>query len=145
MSFLLTEEQLATAAGALEQGKLSAAHIDDLLAVFRGYLGGLAVNYSIRSTFEAEDDDDGLGRRRCEKLVACLSLFQENQFTPESGFAPTAANRTGFIYSMDGEVFEIFKYAFCLFWDWPAEFGNKFQPSRGVRKSLQGTFVNTGQ
>lgn len=143
MTYLLTEEQLAAASGSLEEGKLSAAHVDDLLAIFRGYLGTLASKYPLRSTFEAEDDEDGLGRRRCEKLVACLVLFQDNQFTPESGFAPTAANRTGFIYSSDGEVFEIFKYAFCLFWDWPEEFANKFQAGNANRRSAQGRFVKT--
>lgn len=138
---LLSQDQLAAGKISLNDGKLHSSQVSDLISIFRGYLGGLADGYAMKATLEAEDDNDGLGQRRCEKLAACLILFQENQFTPASGFAPTAANRTGFNYSLDGEVFEIFKYCFGLFWNLPKDFTNPFQNSALNRVSAQGRFV----
>ena len=143
MALLLTEEQLAAAAISLEDGKLTPSQVSDLVSIFRGYLAELEANYALESTLSLEDDSDGLGRQRCQKLAACLILFQDNQFTPESGFAPTAANRTGFIYSLDGENFEVFRYAFGLFWPIPKELINKYLGTGRTRTSSQGQFVNT--
>ncbi len=143
VQLLLTTDQLAAGLATLENGKLTASQVDDLYSIFRGYLGNLAPNYPILTVLRAEDDDESGGARRCEKLAACLILFQEDQFTPESGFAPTAANRTGFNYSADGEMFEIFKYCFGLFWDIPKEMTNRFQNAGSSRTSAQGRFVNT--
>lgn len=136
---LLSSEQLAAGLATLDSGKLTPSQVFDLLSIFRGYLGTLAENYEIQSTLENEDDGNGLNARRCEKLAACLILFQENQFTPHAGFDPTAANRTGFVYSLDGENFEIFKYCFGLFWDVPKELTQKGSP----RVSSQGSFTRT--
>lgn len=137
---LLTTEQLAAGLATLVNHKLTKAMVDDLVAIFRGFLGDLEANYPISATLTAEDDNDGLGARRCEKLAACLLLFQENQFTPESGFAPTAANRTGFNYSLDGEVFQTFLYCFGLFWPVPRQLADNKSTRRG---SAQGRFVTT--
>lgn len=110
--------------------------MSDLLSIFRGYLGELESDYSIQATLEAQDDDTDPSQK-CAKLMACLALWSENQFTPSvAGFAPTAANRTGFVYSLEGENFEIFKYAFGLFWSLPRGLGS----SSNQRVSTQGTF-----
>lgn len=135
---LLTDDQIAAGAAALTDGKLSGSMVADLVSIFRGYLGDLAVNYPLEATLAAEDDNAS-DAKRCAKLAACLSLFQENQFTPLAGFAPTAGNRTGFVYSMDGEVFEIFRYAFGLFWDIPAALTAK--AGSQSRVSTQGAFI----
>lgn len=140
---LLTTDQLEAGLSTLNNGKLLLSQVDDLTSIFRGFLGELADNYPIRQTLTLEDDTTSGGARRAEKLAACLLLFQDNQFTPESGFAPTAANRTGFNYSMDGEVFEIFKYAFGLYWNLPVEFTNAFLSASRNRTSAGGRFVNT--
>src|SRR6476661_5701487 len=142
MAQLLTKAQIDAGSAVVAQNdnKLTASQVADLVSIFRGYLGSLAANYSIRATLEAEQDIDG-GDLRCAKLAACLALFQENQFTPASGFAATNANRTGFTYSLDGEVYETFKYAFGLFWDLPPELEIRFNNSRTGGKSAQGQFV----
>lgn len=142
MNRLLTDEQIAVGDESLENGRLSPTMIMDLVSIFRGYLSELADKYPLEATFTAENDNDGLGRQRCAKLAACLAVFNENQFTPQSGYAPTNANRTGFNYSMDGEVFEVFKYAFCLFWALPRQFQNNFQNGSRSQTSAQGRFVN---
>lgn len=139
MSLLLSKEQIDAGSQVvfLNDNKLTASQITDLLSIFRGYLGPLAAQYPLRATLEAEQDTQN-GDQRCAKLVACLTLFQENQFTPASGFAPTVANRTGFNFSADGEVYEFFKYAFGLFWDIPAELELKFNSlSQGGSGSFQ--------
>lgn len=144
MPLLLSEEQLAAGEASLKQGKLTPSQIVDLVSIFRGFLNELADNYTIQATLEAADDKDGFERQQCAKLSACLVLFQENQFTPESGFAPTVSNRTGFNYSLDGEVFEIFKYCFGMFWPIPKELSNKFMSGAGRSgSSVQGRFVRT--
>lgn len=143
MGLLLTTEQIDAGAEAIvnNNNRLTASMVEDLLSIFRGYLGSLAANYDLKTTLENEQDANG-GSQKCAKLAACLFLFQENQFTPESGFAPTVANRTGFNYSMHGEVFEIFKYAFGLFWDIPPELVNKFNKSSGaMAASSEGFFL----
>lgn len=138
---LLSLDQLAAGKISLQSGKLHLSQVSDLVSIFRGYLGPLADDYSIEAILVAEDDTTSGGARRCEKLAACLELFRDNQFTPESGFAPTAANRTGFNYSLDGEVYEIFKYCFGLFWPIPKELANNFQSGNRLRSSAQGSFV----
>jgi len=122
MAFLLTPEQIEAAKANVFQhdNKLTASEVSDLVSIFRGFLGVLADNYTLESTLTAEQDTEN-GALRCVKLAACLALFQDNQFTPKSGFASGTGNRTGFNYSMDGEVYEIFKYAFGLFWPIPRE------------------------
>ncbi len=142
MNRLLTDAQLTVGEETLEAGKLPPSVVIDLVSIFRGYLGELAESYPLVATFEGEDDNDGLGRQRCAKLAACLAIFNENQFTPRSGYDATNANRTGFVYSLDGEVFEVFKYVFGLFWPLPKEFQNNFQNSARTRTSAQGSFVN---
>jgi hypothetical protein len=141
MALLLTTDQIDAAAATLvtSDNKLTAGMVSDLVSIFRGYLGPLASSYTLKDTLAAQQDLQENDERIAAKLAACLALFQENQFTPESGFAPTAANRTGFNYSLDGEVYEIFKYAFGLLWDIPVELptvattgsGGRFQPSQG--------------
>lgn len=140
MSLLLTSEQITAGAAGLSSGKLTASAVADLLSIFRGYLGDLESDYSIQSTLEAQDDSADLSQK-CAKLMACLALWSDNQFTPEiAGFAPTAANRTGFVYALSGENFEIFKYAFGLFWSLPKSLS---QSGSSSRVSTQGTFRRT--
>ena len=142
MALLLTTEQIdaGSAAIATNDNKLTASMVGDLVSIFRGFLGPLASNYSIKTTLETEQDVMN-GELKCAKLAACLTLFQDLQFTPVSGFAPTVANRTGFNYSMDGEVYEVFKYAFGLFWDIPAEMELRFNRQSGMAKSVEGKFL----
>lgn len=148
-NFLLTKTQIdeakADVFGNDPKNRLSPAQVSDLVSIFRGYLSELVDSYSydLENTFLNEVDTAD-GPLRATKLAACLKIFQENQFTPASGFAPTAANRTGFNYSLDGEVFEVFKYAFCLFWNWPVEFENRFKRSSSAFVSSQGRFVKRG-
>lgn len=139
---LLTTDQInqGSAAIANNGNKLTVSMVSDLVSIFRGYLGPLADNYDIETTLLAETDTQ-TGALRCAKLAACLFLFQENQFTPASGFAPTVANRTGFNYSLDGEVYEIFKYAFGLFWDIPKELELRFQNASARFTSTEGQFL----
>lgn len=139
---LLTTEQINDGAAQVagHDNKLTVSMVFDLLSIFRGYLGPLADGYDIEGTLTAEQDTP-TSAQRCAKLAACLTLFQENQFTPASGFAPTVANRTGFNYSMDGEVYEIFKYAWGLFWDLPKEMELRFQSANAGSRSSEGQFI----
>lgn len=137
MATLLTSAQITAGVASLTNDKLTTPQISDLVSIFRGYLGDLAGDYALQATFEALDDSAN-GAQICAKLAACLALFQENQFTPRAGFDPTAANRTGFVYSLDGEIYEIFKYAFGLLWDLPRSLSGK-----ASRVSTQGTFVRS--
>lgn len=137
---MLTKEQMVAGLASLEEGKLSPSAIGDLVSIFRGYLSDLFANYSIESTFQNEDDNDGLGAQRCQKLAAVLLLFQENQFTPAAGFSATSSD--GFNYSLDGENFELFKYAFGLFWELPKAFQSPFQNAFNRRTSAQGKYKN---
>jgi hypothetical protein len=143
MPLLLTKSQIdaGSEAVALTDNKLTADQISDLVSIFRGYLGPLFDLYPVESTLAAEQDTAG-SALRCAKLAACLGLFQENQFTPQSGFAATNANRTGFTYSLHGEVYEVFKYAFGLFWTIPAELELQFNAlsKRSGGTSSQGVF-----
>lgn len=141
-SLLLTDDQITAGAATLVNGKLPASAVSDLLSISRGYLGALADDYPLEATFTAEDDSDGLERGRAAKLAACLALFQENQFTPKSGFEATNGSRTGFVYSLDGEVFQIFLYVFGLFWTVPTAIANGGSANR--RRSTQGAFNRTG-
>lgn len=139
---LLTKEQIDAGSLAIanNDNQLTESMISDLVSIFRGYLGVLADRYPLESTLRAEQDTAG-GALRCAKLAACLTLFQDLQFTPASGFAPTVANRTGFNYSLDGEVYEIFKYAFGLFWNIPKELEIKYNRAAGGGSFAQGEFV----
>jgi len=144
MAALLSKEQIDAGSQLVftTGNRLTASQITDLLSIFRGYLGPLASEYPLRATLEAEQDIPD-GDFKCAKLAACLNLFQELQFTPASGFAATVANRTGFNFSADGEVYEIFKYAFGLYWDIPAELEIRFNSlsSGGTGSFQQGAFV----
>lgn len=139
VSLLLTSEQIDAAEGSLVNSKLTSAQVGDLLSIFRGYLGPLAADYALEATFTAQDDSSDTSRK-CAKLAACLQLFSDNQFTPDvAGFANTAANRTGFVYSLEGENYKVFTYAFGLFWDLPRQLASP----NGRRVSMQGKFVYT--
>lgn len=140
MSLLLTDEQLAAGSATLNSGQLTPSQVSDLVSIFRGYLGKLAPNYPIQAALASENDTTSGGWQRCAKLAACLVLFQENQFTPDSGIAATRTE--GVNFSADGEVFEIFKYAFGLFWDIPKELWNKYNRLSSNRTSLQGRVVS---
>ena len=109
------EETLLGSAGSR---RLKISQVDDLMSIFRKYLKHLATNYPIRATFE-QLRDDGVENNKCAKLAACLLLWQDVQFD-NSAFAATNANRTGFTDSTIQERFDIFEYAFCLFWDLPS-------------------------
>jgi hypothetical protein len=138
---ILTTEQLndAKAIIATSNNRLTASQVTDLVSIFREYLGeSLSKKYSLKTTLEAEIDITN-GDEKCAKLVACLFLWQENQFG-NGGFAPTAANRTGFNYSIGEEGFRIFKYAFGLFWDIPDGLSNRFLSSTAQGVSEQGTY-----
>lgn len=141
MASLLSKDQIDAGSQAVfnNGNKLTDDMVDDLVSIYRGYLGELFDNYDIEATLKAETDT--ALRKRCAKLAACLLYFQENQFTPASGFAPTLANRTGFNYSMDGEVYEVFKYAFGLFWNIPKELEIRFNTSGGRGVSSEGVFL----
>jgi hypothetical protein len=118
----LTAEQITagetTLAGDAGDRRLKVSQIDDLMAIFRKYLKNLTGNYPLRKTFE-DLRDDGDENNRCAKLAACLLLWQDVQFD-NSAFAATNANRTGYTDSTLAERFDIFEYAFCLFWDMPS-------------------------
>lgn len=138
---ILTTEQLndAKAIIANTNNRLTASQVTDLVSIFREYLGGsLSQKYSLKATLESEVDITD-GNDKCAKLVACLFLWQENQFG-NGGFAPTAANRTGFNYSISIEGFRIFKYAFGLFWDIPDGLHNEYLSSNASGYSEQGTY-----
>jgi hypothetical protein len=118
----LTAEQIlageATLTGDAGDRRLKVSQVDDLMSIFRKYLKNFVGNFPIRSTFEALRDD-GVENNRCAKLAACLLLWQDVQFDV-SEFAATNANRTGYTDSTIKERFDIFEYAFCLFWDLPS-------------------------
>lgn len=140
ISNLLTEEQITFAKTTLIDNKLKPTQIEDLLSIFREFLGYLAENYQIEKTLT--DCQDVNGSEKCAKLSACLMLWQDNQFS-NGGFAPTLANRTGFNFSIDVEDYRIFKYAFGLFWNVPQELENKFIKNGRGRVSETGSFINT--
>lgn len=138
---LLTTEQITDAKAIIANtnNRLTASQVTDLVSIFREYLGAsLSQKYSLKTTLESEVDVAN-GEEKCAKLVACLFLWQENQFG-NGGFAPTAANRTGFNYSISEEGFRIFKYAFGLFWDIPDGLANRFLASNSSGFSEQGTY-----
>jgi len=141
MASLLSKDQIDAGSLAVfnNGNKLTDDMVDDLVSIYRGYLGELFDNYDVEATLKAETDS--ALRKRCAKLAACLLYFQENQFTPASGFAPTLANRTGFNYSMDGEIYEVFKYAFGLFWNIPKELELRFNNMAGNSVSSEGVFL----
>jgi hypothetical protein len=118
----LTAEQIqageATLTGDAGDRRLKVSQVDDLLSIFRKYLRVYAGNYPLRTTFEVLRDD-GEENNKCAKLAACLLLWQDVQFDV-SEFAATNANRTGYTDSTVKERFDIFEYAFCLFWDLPS-------------------------
>ncbi len=139
---LLTDDQISAGSLTLLNGKLQPSQVDDLISIWRSYLGTLASNYQLLTTLEALDDT-GNTRKRAAKLAACLLLWQDNQFDV-SGFAATAANKSGFNDSGPGENYEIFKYAFGLFWDIPVELEIKFNSNSsggGSSKFSSGVFV----
>ena len=136
----LSDEELQTATDSLVNSKLSVSQIEDLISFFRIFLNELASNYSMNEVLTAlEDDANSL---TCAKLVACLNRWNEIEFD-DGGFAPTNANRTGFNASVDVQEFKIFKYAFTLLWDLPAELNNKNLRKGRVRTSQQGRYINT--
>lgn len=140
---LLSKDQVDAGSEAIFQNgnKLTESMIIDLISIFRGYLGSLYDDYPIETTLRAEIDVE-FGPKKCAKLAACLLKFQDEQFTPASGFAPTVANRTGFNYSMDGEVYEVFKYAWGLFWNIPQELEIRFQNNGALRfRGSEGVFL----
>jgi len=140
---LLSKDQVdAGSEAVLNNGnQLTESMIIDLISIFRGYLGELYDDYPIEDTLRAETDT-AIGPRKCAKLAAYLIYFQDNQFTPVSGFAPTVANRTGFNYSMDGEVYKVFEYAWGMFWNVPAEVRAQYGPSGSKRfASSEGEFL----
>lgn len=114
---LLTSDQITAGAATLSGNKLKSSQIDDLVSIWRGYLGGLASNYALVSTLENQEDD--ADSNRCAKLAACLLLWQDVQFDV-TAFSATNANRTGFTDSTEKERYEIFLYTFGLFWDIPS-------------------------
>lgn len=122
---VLTAAQITAGAETLVDDKFKLSQIDDLVAIFRNYLGGdqTVSTSTIRSTFEALTDD--ATNNKCAKLAACLNLWSENQFDV-SGFAATGASRQGYYDSTAAENFEIFKYAFALFWDLPYSVISRF-------------------
>jgi hypothetical protein len=120
---ILTSAEITAGAGTLSGGKLKASQVEDLVSTFRSYLGSLAGNYALKPTFEALTDT--ADSNKAAKLAACLLRWQDNAFDV-SAFAATNANRTGFTDSTPGENFEIFKYAFGLFWDFPIELENRW-------------------
>lgn len=139
---LLSRDQIIAGSEAVfaNGNKLTDDMVDDLVSIFRGYLGSVYDDYAVETTLKAEQDTPT--RTRCAKLAACLIYFQENQFTPASGFAPTVANRTGFNYSMDGEIYEVFKYAWGLFWNIPPELELRFQAKGSSRFGImEGEFI----
>lgn len=119
--------------------KLKPTHIEDLVSIFRGYLGDLADNYALETTLKnARDKQDE--SEKCAKLVACLALFQDSEVGGNGGFAPTVANRSGFNYSIDQDKYNVFRYAFGLFWTVPPELDNQFMKAGSRRRtSTQGT------
>jgi hypothetical protein len=137
MASLLTTEQISAGETALIGNRLTLSQVDDLLSIFRGYLGAIANNYPLESTFT--NLEDTVSSNRCAKLAACLLLWQDNQFDV-SGFVATNANKTGFTDSTPGENYEIFKYAFGMFWTLPDRFLNsnqrQFNSSQGVSQKL---------
>jgi len=122
MGGLLTQEQIDAGAATLAGGKLRQSQVDDILSIWRGYLGGLASSYSLSSTLSGAQDD--AVSNKCAKLAACLQLWQDVQFDV-SAFAATNANRTGFTDSTKDERYEIFLYSFGLFWDIPSSLASK--------------------
>ena len=114
----LTAEQIEAGAATLSNlQKLKGSQIDDILSIWRGFLGNLASNYPLRSTLENVQDD--AENNRAAKLAACLLLWQDVQFDV-TAFVATNANRTGFTDSAIGERYDIFLYTFGLFWDIPS-------------------------
>lgn len=137
---ILTSVQITAGATTLVDAKLKPSQIDDLVSIFRGYLGKSATDYTLVSTFESQTDT--LTSNRCAKLAACLNLWQENQFDV-SGFAATAASRQGYFDSTDEENFRIFVYAFGLFWDLPFEISSRFLKGGSSGSTSQGAFVRS--
>jgi hypothetical protein len=118
----LTGEQIEAGANTLvgDTGdrRLKVSQVDDLMSIFRKYLKNYASNYPLRPTFESLRDDD-IENNKCAKLAACLMLWQDVQFDVSS-FEATNSNKTGYKDSTILERFDIFEYAFCLFWDMPS-------------------------
>lgn len=113
---MLTAEQITAGALLLTDNKLTESQVDDIVSIWRIYLGNLASGYSLRSTLEAQTDT--VTSKKCAKLAACLTLWQDVQFDV-SGFAATNASRNGYFDSTERERKEIFLYSFGLFWEIP--------------------------
>lgn len=137
MALYLTDAQIAAGAESLTDNKLTADQIDDLISIFRKYLKHLATNYALRTTFEALTDT--ATSKRAAKLAACLLLWQDVQFD-NSAFAATNANRTGYTDSTIAERYDIFEYAFGLFWDLPANLPGASGSSSLMSGSSDGFF-----
>lgn len=139
-ALILTDGQITQGTASLISGKLTESQVDDLITMFRNYLGFLASDYPIESTLTIQEDNTN-SKNRCAKLAACLLLWQDDQFL-NGGFAATNSNRTGFNYSIDETGYLIFKYAFGLFWDIPIQLDNKFLSGGNyVPNSRQGKFI----
>lgn len=140
---LLRSEQIEAGALTLNQTtkKLKSPQVDDLVAIFRWFLGSLASKYTLRATFEGLTDD--AESNKCAKLAACLIAWQDYQFDT-GGFAATAANREGFNFQIERAKYNIFQYAFTLFWDLPPELESIYIfGGNGNRKSSQGSVLKS--
>lgn len=141
-ALILTDAQIAKGDESLTDDKLSGSQVDDLVSMCRAFLGPLASNYPLETTFESLDDSANT-KQRCAKLAACLLLWQEYQFL-NGGFAATNANRTGFNFSIDENAFQIFKYAFGFFWDIPIELQNRYLNTTALNRGpKQGNIIRS--
>lgn len=119
----LSAEAISAGAETLENNRLKPSQIDDLVSVFRGYLGELADDYDMETDLGMLVDD--ANKNKCAKLAAFLLVLQPNGFD-NGGFAATNANRSGFNYSIDEANFQAFKYAFGLLYTIPDILKNSF-------------------
>lgn len=132
----LTAEAVSAGADTLESNKLKPSQIEDLVSVFRGYLGSLADEYDDFSDKLASLTDSATSNT-CAKLAAFLLVLQPNGFD-NGGFAATNANRSGFNYSIDEANFLAFKYAFGLLYTIPDQLVNPFQSIKNIQKPSWG-------
>lgn len=131
----LSSAQISAGANTLDANKLKPSQVDDLVSVFRDFLGSLAADYSVRSDLEALTDTPT--SNRCAKFAAYLILLQDAEFG-NGGFAATNANRTGFNYSIDQENYLMFRYFFGLLYDIPDELDNRWISGKGTSKPMDG-------